>query len=129
MQTLCGDTTDNIPGVKGVGPKKAAALIAKYGTAAAVIEHANELTPAMKANVLEFAPDLERTRQLVTLRQDVPVEFDLEACRWRGVNDAALLPIVRQLGFTRSCSRSPSGLRRQARGQDRGATSVSETDD
>lgn len=101
VQTLCGDTTDNIPGVKGVGPKKAAALIAKYGTAAEVIKHADELTPAMKANVIEFVPKLELTRTLVTLRQDVPLDFNIESSRWNGLNGRTLLPIVRQLGFTR----------------------------
>ncbi len=101
VQILSGDTVDNIPGVKGIGPKKAAALIAKYGTAAAVVAHADELTPAMRANVKEFADKLELTRKLVTLRQDVPFEFDLEACRWQGINNQALLPIATHLGFTR----------------------------
>ncbi|NLX15229.1 MAG: DNA polymerase I [Phycisphaerales bacterium] len=101
VQTLCGDSTDNIMGVKGVGPKKAAALIAKYGSAAAVIEHADELTPAMRQNVLAFAEHLDKTRQLVTLRRDVPLDFDLEACRFKGVDYAALKPIFAELDFRR----------------------------
>ena len=107
VQTLSGDTTDNIPGVKGVGPKKAAALIAKYGSAAAVIQHANELTPAMKKNVRAFADHVETTRQLVTLRQDVQMDFDLEACRWRGVDRAVLQPIFTELGFRRMLDKLP----------------------
>lgn len=101
VQTLSGDSTDNVPGVKGIGPKKAAALINKYGSARAVLEHAHELTPAMKQNVLDFAEHLDKTRQLVTLRRDVPMEFDLEACRWRGVDYAGLLPVFSELGFNR----------------------------
>ncbi len=101
IQTLSGDSTDNIPGVKGVGPKKAAALIARYGFAAAVVEHADELTLAMKKNILAFADKIDATRQLVTLRRDVPVQFDLEACRFQGVNAAALQPIFAELGFRR----------------------------
>jgi DNA polymerase-1 len=101
VQTLVGDSTDNIPGVRGVGPKKAAALIAKYGTAAAVIEHADELTPAMKKNVLDFAKQIDVTRQLVTLRRDVPLDFDLERCRFRGIKPSILRPIFAELGFRR----------------------------
>lgn len=99
IQTLTGDSTDNIPGIKGVGPKKAATLISKYGTAAAVIEHADELTPAMRKNVLAFANQIDTTRQLVTLRQDVPIELDLQTCRFGGIRAAALMPIFSELGF------------------------------
>jgi len=101
IQTLSGDSTDNVPGVKGVGPKKAAGLIAKYGTAGSVIEHADELTPAMSKNVKAFADRLEMTRQLVTLRRDVPVPFDLKACAWSDVDFAALQPLFEELGFNR----------------------------
>jgi len=101
IQTLMGDSTDNIPGVKGVGIVKAAQLIGKYGSAAAVIEHAGELTPAMKKNVLAFADRIDVTRQLVTLRQDVDCQFDLQACRWGGIRAPAVLPIFKELGFRR----------------------------
>ncbi len=101
VQTLTGDSTDNIPGIKGVGPKKAADLINRFGTAAAVIEHANELTPAMRANVLAFADKLEQTRCLVTLRRDVPIDFDLEACRFTGINFDAIQQVAVELGFRR----------------------------
>src|SRR5690606_26188278 len=79
VQALIGDSVDNVPGVKGIGPKTAAKLIEKYGTARAVIEHADELTPKQRENVLAFAPSLEISRQLLTLRDDVPFEFDLHA--------------------------------------------------
>ncbi|MEP0842807.1 MAG: DNA polymerase I [Phycisphaerae bacterium] len=101
IQTLTGDSTDNVPGVKGIGPKKAAALIARYGTAAAVIEHAHELTPAMRDNVLAFKDKLDVTRRLVTLKRDVDFPFDLEACRWRGLKLEALHEVFNELGFRR----------------------------
>jgi DNA polymerase I len=101
IQTLCGDSTDNVPGVKGVGPKKAAALIAKYGSAEAVIAHAGELTPAMRENVLAFRPQLETTRKLVTLDRNVQFAFDLEACRWKGLQYAPLCETFNELGFRR----------------------------
>lgn len=101
IQTLTGDTTDNVPGVKGVGPKKAADLIARYGSAREVVEHADELTPAMGRNVRAFADHLERTRQLVTLRDDVPLKFNLKTARFKGIDRSALLPIFKELGFQR----------------------------
>ena len=55
VQTLSGDSTDNIPGVPGIGPKTAAKLIIQYGSADAVLEHADELTPKMSERVKAFA--------------------------------------------------------------------------
>ncbi len=101
VQILCGDSVDNVPGVPGVGPKTAAKLIARYGSARAVVENADALTPRQRQNVLEFAPHLERTRQLVTLRRDVPLDFDLEACAITGFDWAAAKPIFEELGFRR----------------------------
>lgn len=101
IQTLTGDSTDNVPGVVGIGPKKAAALIAKYGSADAVIAHADQLTPAMKKNVLAFADKVDTVRKLVTLRGDLEMDFDIEAMRFRGLNKPALKNIFEELGFRR----------------------------
>ena len=101
IQTLTGDSVDNIPGVPGIGPKTAARLIQKYGTAAAVIDHANELTPKQKQNVLAFADKLDMTRQLVTLKRDCPIEVDLESMAFAGFPVDKLEPIFRELGFNR----------------------------
>ena len=78
IQTLTGDSTDNISGVAGIGPKTALKLIDKYGSAEAVIAHADELTPKQAENVRAFADRIAVTRQLVTLRRDTPIEFDLD---------------------------------------------------
>lgn len=101
VQTLCGDSTDNVPGVKGVGDKTAVKLIAKYGSAAAVLAAAEEQTPALCANLQAFGPDMERTRKLVTLRSDVPLDFDLERSRIGGIDVERVLPIFKELGFSR----------------------------
>jgi len=105
IQTLTGDSTDNIPGVKGIGVKTAAKLIARYGTAEGVLAHADELTPKQRENVLAFAEQMPITRELVTLQRDVPLPDGLEACRWRGLDLPAVLPIFRELGFTRLVAR------------------------
>ncbi len=101
IQTLTGDSTDNVPGVVGIGVKTAAKLIAKYGSAEGVLAHADELTPKQRQNVQAFAEQMPLTRQLVTLRDDVPMDFDLAACRFEGFEREALAPIFEELNFTR----------------------------
>jgi DNA polymerase-1 len=101
VQTLAGDSTDNIPGVAGVGVKTAAKLIRQYGTADAVVAHADELSPKLAAGVKAFAAQLPLTRQLVTLRKDTPIEFELSQCRADRLRFGAVRPIFRSLGFTR----------------------------
>lgn len=107
-QILTGDSVDNVPGVPGIGPKTAAKLIARYGSAAAVIEHAAELTPKQRENVLAFAPLVETARQLLTLRDDVPIEFDLEAARCGRFAWSATRPLFEELGFRRLPEQLPA---------------------
>jgi DNA polymerase I len=99
IQTLVGDTTDNVPGVVGVGPKIAARLIERYGTADAVLEHADEQTPKLRERLLEARDLIPVTRQLVTLRRDVPLEFDLDACATPEVTRADVQEVFTTLGF------------------------------
>ena len=101
VQTLMGDSIDNIPGVAGVGLKTAASLIRKYGTADAVIARAEELTPKLRESVLAFAGKVDVSRKLVTLERSVPIDFDLEACRAKPVPLDRLRPIFEKLGFKR----------------------------
>ncbi len=100
IQTLVGDSTDNIPGVHGVGNKTAVKLINLYGSADAVLEHADELTPKMSERVKAFKDQLPITRQLVTLRHDVPITFDLDQCLMSRMDVPSVTPIFDELGFT-----------------------------
>ena len=101
IQTLTGDSVDNVPGVTGIGPKTAVKLIDRFGSARGVIEHADELTPRQRENVRAFAPRYELTRNLVTLRRDVALDFDLKTAAFNGINVDAVRPIFEQLGFSR----------------------------
>ncbi|MFO0838767.1 MAG: DNA polymerase I [Phycisphaerae bacterium] len=107
-QTLMGDTVDNVPGVPGIGPKTAAKLLQQFGSVCGVIEHANELTPKQRENVLAFAPHLERTRQLVTLRTDVPIEFDLDTAAISRIRWSAARRVFEELGFRRLTEQLPA---------------------
>lgn len=110
IQTLTGDSTDNIPGVKGIGPKKAVTLIEKYGTAAAVVEHADELTPKQRENVLAFAEQMDITRQLVTLREDVPIDLELARAECGQFQWPSAVPLFQRLGFRRLIEQVPGDL-------------------
>jgi DNA polymerase I len=73
---LKGDTSDNIPGIPGIGDKTAGQLIAQYGSVDEVIAHADELSPARKKNVIEFAEQARLAKDLATMRRDLDIDCD-----------------------------------------------------
>ena len=78
LLALMGDKSDNIPGVPGVGPKKAAQFINKYGTSADVVGQAADIGGKTGERVAAAADDVAMAHQLVTIKCDVPVDFGLE---------------------------------------------------
>ncbi len=101
MLALMGDNVDNIPGVDGVGPKTSAQLIAQYGSLAKLIEHADEIKGKRGERLREAVDWLATSRELVTLRHDAPVEFDLARARTASFDLGALKPVLAELGFNR----------------------------
>jgi DNA polymerase I len=73
---LKGDTSDNIPGIPGIGDKTAGQLIAQYGSLEDVLAHTHELTPARRKNVHEHANQALSSKQLATMRRDLDVDCD-----------------------------------------------------
>jgi DNA polymerase I len=73
---LKGDTSDNIPGIPGIGDKTAAQLVAQYGTLEEVLAHAEELSPARRKNILEHAEQATVSKQLATMRRDLDIDCD-----------------------------------------------------
>ena len=73
---LKGDTSDNIPGIPGIGDKTAGQLIAQYGSLEEVIAHADELSPARGKAVREHADQARDSKLLATMRRDLPLEVD-----------------------------------------------------
>jgi DNA polymerase-1 len=102
---LMGDNVDNVPGVEGVGPKTAAQLICEYGSLDAVIEEAqkpkSKITGKRLENIRAAASQLPLSKQLVTLRHDVPVELDLNAAKVESLKLGELMPVLKELGFNR----------------------------
>src|SRR5438132_12782074 len=73
---LKGDTSDNIPGVPGIGDKTAGQLVAQYGSLEAVIEHAGELSPARARNITQYADQARVSKELATMRRDLDIDCD-----------------------------------------------------
>jgi DNA polymerase-1 len=73
---LKGDTSDNIPGVPGIGDKTAGQLIAQYGSVEEVLEHVDELSPARRKNLVEHAEQARQSKQLATMRRDLDLDCD-----------------------------------------------------
>ncbi|MBV8563326.1 MAG: DNA polymerase I [Actinobacteria bacterium] len=73
---LKGDSSDNIPGVPGIGDKTAGQLIAQYGSLEEVLAHVDEQSPARRKNLTEFADQARAAKQLATMRRDLPLECD-----------------------------------------------------
>src|SRR2546428_4907525 len=73
---LKGDTSDNIPGVPGIGDKTAGQLVAQYGSLEGVIEHVDELSPARAKNIREHAEQARRSKELATMRRDLELDFE-----------------------------------------------------
>ncbi|MEM6490565.1 MAG: DNA polymerase I, partial [Pseudomonadota bacterium] len=79
VQALAGDSVDNVPGVPGIGVKTAAQLIAEYGDLETLLARAGEIKQTKRReNLIAHADDARISKQLVTLRDDVPVDLDLE---------------------------------------------------
>jgi DNA polymerase I len=73
---LKGDTSDNIPGVPGIGDKTAGQLIAQYGSLEDVLDHVEELSPARRKNLTEHADQARRSKELATMRRDLDLGCD-----------------------------------------------------
>ena len=81
MLGLCGDSSDNIPGVPKVGPKTAQKLIAVYGSLENLLEHADEIKGKQGERLVEFAEQARLSKKLATINCDVPIEVDFENLR------------------------------------------------
>ena len=97
---LKGDSSDNIPGVPGIGPKKAAALIMQYGSLDEVIAHADEVKGKMGENLRANIDDALVSRKVATIRTDAPIELDLDSVTFPTFDPAQVADAFHALGFT-----------------------------
>ncbi len=111
VQALAGDSTDNVPGAPGIGVKTAAQLINEYGTLEALLERTKEIKQPKRRESLENNAELIRiSKQLVTLRDDVPAPADPDSFDKRRPDPNVLLPWLEQQGFRTLLQRFTSEL-------------------
>ena len=96
---LKGDTSDNIPGVPGIGDKTAGQLIGQYGSLEAVIEHAGELSPARAKNIAEHADQARVSKELATMRRDLDIDCEPAALVLAPPDRSELKEIFRRFEF------------------------------
>lgn len=106
VQSLAGDSTDNVPGVPGIGIKTAAQLIAEYGDLDTLLERAGEIKqPKRRESLIENAEMARISRQLVRLKDDVPVEVPLSDFKRRDPDGEILLGFLREQEFRKLIAR------------------------
>jgi DNA polymerase-1 len=98
-KALCGDTSDNIPGVRGIGEKTAVKLLNTYGSLDQIYASLEQLKGAERKKLEEGRDSALHSQYMAQIHLDVPLEVDLEACKLQGFDEAALLPLLEELEF------------------------------
>ena len=96
---LVGDTSDNVAGVPGIGKKGAIDLVTQFGGLDAMLERLGDLKPKQREALSTHRADALRSRELVTIRTDVPLDFDLESLRYRGPSRERCYELFTRLDF------------------------------
>jgi DNA polymerase-1 len=111
FKALVGDTSDNIPGVPGVGEKTAARLLAQYSDLDALYEHIEEVAPPkLQASLAASREQVAESLKLATIVTDVPVDLKLDECRVGRYDQERALSLLRELEFNSLVNRLPSAL-------------------
>ncbi len=99
FKALCGDPSDNIPGVKGIGEKTAIQLLSTYGSLEKVYESIDEIKGAVKKKLETGIEDARHSQWMAQIHLDVPLDVDLETCKLEGFDEDALKPLIERLEF------------------------------
>lgn len=99
MKGLMGDTSDNIPGVPGVGEKTALKLLHQFGSVESVLEHVDELKGKMKENITNHAEDARLSKKLATIFREVPLDKEWEEMAFSGLKGDTAIPALKKLEF------------------------------
>jgi DNA polymerase I len=101
LQALTGDSTDNVPGIPGIGPKTAAQLLEEYGDLETLLARASEIKQQKRReNIVNFAEQARLSRELVRLRNDVPIDMELDALVLEPQNGPKLIGFLKAMEFT-----------------------------
>jgi DNA polymerase-1 len=105
---LVGDTSDNVPGVRGVGDKTATRLLNQYGTVEAIYDHLDEVSSTRFRTALQAGREMAfLSKHLVTITADVPVQLKLQDCRLQDLDRERIVELFRELEFRTLVDRLP----------------------
>ena len=100
MKGLMGDSSDNIPGVPGIGEKTATKLLKEYSDLETVLENIEEISgKKRKENLRKYSEQARMSKKLGLIDVDVSIEFDLEVCRWGGYDENEVYEYFAELDF------------------------------
>lgn len=99
LKALMGDSSDNIKGVTGIGPKTASQMIKQFGSVEKIYEHLGELSPKLAGKMVDGYQEALRSKHLVTIVVDVPISLDLAACKVSDYNQKQATQLFEDLGF------------------------------
>jgi DNA polymerase-1 len=111
---LMGDSSDNIPGCKGVGEKTAVQLLQQFGSIDNLLANTDQLKGALQRKIQEQVEEIRFSRFLATIKTDVPLEFDAQALVYQDRNWELLAPIYRELEFNSLLKQAPTALKQPA---------------
>ncbi len=124
LKALMGDTSDNIPGVAGVGEKTATGLLQKYGDLDTIYEHLDEIQTRFSNKLEEGRDSAYLSQKLARIQTDVPVELVLEACVAQEYDATEVLTLFRELEFRSLTGRLSDALESVPKIADRPPTDV-----
>lgn len=107
-KALVGDSSDNYPGVTGIGPKTASSLLGKYQTLEGLYEHLSELPPQIQEKLAQDAEQAAMAKKLATILLDAPVKFDEQNSQVTKIDKEALRKVFEKLSFKSLLKRFPS---------------------
>lgn len=96
---MVGDSSDNVPGVSGIGPKGAKNLINRFGTLDEIFNNLDSLTPRQKQQLIDSKESAYLSQDLVTIRRDVPVEIDFDSLNYDGLSSETAKEYFKNLGM------------------------------
>lgn len=99
LKALAGDASDNVPGVKGIGPKTATELIQKFGSVEETFKHLDQVPEKKRQLLIDHYEDALKSKKLVTIVCDVPITLDLSACKVSDYDQKAAIQLFEELGF------------------------------
>ncbi|MFP4016116.1 MAG: 5'-3' exonuclease H3TH domain-containing protein, partial [Halanaerobiales bacterium] len=101
MKGLMGDSSDNIPGVPGIGEKTSISLLKEFSSLENILDSIDQVSgKKRKENLREYADQARMSKKLGTIITDVPLEFDFEECKMGDPDRAKLIPFLERLGFS-----------------------------